>query len=1053
MHSWRTYCGVVILSICFTAQMMGQGTFGSISGRLADAVGATLPNVSVTLTNTGTGQETKVTTGSDGYYNFPDLLPGNYSLRAEREGFQTIAVPALTVQVEQALRNDITMQPGAVTTTVNVQAATALLQTDTSSTGQVITGKQILAMPLNGRQVYSLVLLAPGASENPGAQSQFSINGQRGNETSMLLDGVDTRMFQNGRPAFTPSVDAVEEFKVQQNSFSAAYGDGTAVVNVALKSGSNQFHGDAWEFLRNDVIAARNFFDTAQLPLVRNQFGGTAGGPIRQNRTFFFAYYEGLRTNSSTSQYADVPTPAQLQGNFNGSAQIYDPFSVNASTGARQPFPGNLIPANLVSQFAKAAAELYPTPNTTVPGFNYVTAVADTETADQVSGRVDHQLGTNDSLFGRFSWSRDHQVTGSPLPLSGSIIDTNGTQALFHETHIFAPTLLNQFAIGYTYGLYRQGTPLASTPLATQAFGLLNLKIPAFAQGMPILNVTGLTAMGTAINTPFGGLENQYLLQDDASWSHNRHQIRFGGEIRQYRPTMYDQATPNGNLSFNGQFSGQAGTTGNPTADFVLGTPYTATATELLESDGGTDLRWNHYAIYFQDDFHLSQKLTLNLGLRYDYDNPFREVHNAAQVWSPTEEQFLTPGQGIDGLIKPDRNNFAPRLGFAYSADPQTVIRGGFGVFYGFTRGEELSDYHLNPPFIAQETLNSNAVTPTLLPGTLFPLASTAITPTTSLFSVNHNLPANYTYEYNLAFQRQVTPSLSFQMAYVGSSSHKLIGRTLINQAHVDADPTHPTPIQSRRPFQGASDISITNSIDQANYNALQVTVEKRYSAGLSLLAAYGWVKALGIAEAGDQSSIGDAYVPRRVYYGPTPYDQPQRLTISTTYELPIGRSKLIGGSLDGLAEKVVGGWQIGGIGTFFEGEFTAPTTNISQNVGRVDRSYPNCTAVLNLSSGQRSVQQWFNTSATVGQPFGTFGNCRTGSIEIPGENNIDFSVVKNTRFHDRYNIEFRSEFFNALNHPSFGPPNVTLGAAAYGKISTTRVPSREIQLAGKFYW
>jgi hypothetical protein len=1052
MQRLQLYFTVVIFSICFTAQLMGQGTFGSISGRLTDTAGATLPNVSVTLTNTATGQATKVTTGPDGYYNFPDLLPGNYSLRAERDGFQTVAVPTLTVQVELALRNDITMQPGAVTTTVSVQAAAALLQTDTSSTGQVITGERIVQMPLNGRQVYSLVLLAPGASENPGAQSQFSINGQRGNETSMLLDGVDTRMFQNGRPAFTPSVDAVEEFKVQQNSFSSAYGDGTAVVNVALKSGSNQFHGDVWEFLRNDAIAAQNFFDTGQLPLVRNQFGGTAGGPIRQNRTFFFVYYEGLLTNASTSQYADVPTPAQLQGNFTGSAQIYNPFSLNPSTGARQPFPGNIIPANLVSQYAKAAAQLYPTPNTTVPGFNYVTAVSNTEDANQVSGRVDHQLGKDDSLFGRFSWSRDNQFTGSPLPLSGGIIDTNGTQALFHETHIFTPTILNQFAIGYTYGLYRQGTPLASTPLATQAFGLINLNIPAFAQGMPILNITGLTSMGTAINTPFGGLEDQYLLQDDVSWSLNRHQIKFGGEIRQYRPTMYDQATPNGNLSFNGQFSG-IGQTGNPTADFVLGTPYTATATELLESDGGTELRWNHYAVYFQDDFRLSPKLTLNMGLRYDYDNPFREVHNAAQVWSPTQEKFLTPGQDIDGLVKPDRNNFAPRLGFAYSPDSQTAFRGGFGVFFGFTRGEELSSgYHLNPPYIAQETLNSTAVTPSLLPGTLFPLASNTFTSTTSLFSVNHDLPANYTYEYNLAIQRQVTPSVSFQMAYVGSSSHKLIGRTLINQAHVDADPTHPTPIQSRRPFQGASDISITNSIDQANYNALQVTLEKRYSAGFSLLAAYGWAKALGIAEGGDQSSIGDAYVPRRVYYGPTPYNQPQRLTVSTTYELPFGRTKLIGGSLNGFADKLISGWQIGGIGTFFSGEFTAPTTNVSQNVGRVDRSYPNCTAVLNLSSG-RSIQRWFNTAATLGQPFGTFGNCRTGSIQIPGENNIDFSLVKNTRFHDRYNVEFRSEFFNVLNHPSFGPPNVTLGAAAYGKISTTRVPSREIQLAGKFYW
>lgn len=1056
MRSWLRYLSLIVFCICISGQLVGQGTSGSISGRLTDSSGGALPDASVTLTNTGTGEHKETRSGSDGYYNFAGLLPGNYSIRAGSKGFQTTVVPSLRLQVAQTLTNNIELKIGGVSTTVEVRAVAPLLQTETSGNGQVITGRRILQMPLNGRNVFNLVLLVPGASENPGAQSQFSINGQRGNETSMLIDGVDTRMFQNGQPAFSPSVDAVQEFKVQQNATSAVYGDGTAIVNVALRSGTNQFHGDAWEFLRNNAIAAQGYFDKSKQPLVRNQFGFTAGGPIRKNRTFFFGYYEGLRTNSSASQYADIPTPAQLQGDFSGSPQLYNPLDVDPVTGQRRPFPGNIIP---ISQFAIAAAKLYPQPNTAgISGFNYVTSVAHTETGNQASLRIDHQFNMKDSLFGSVIWSRDESVSGNPLPLSGTTSDVNGFQAVIHETHLFTATLLNQFTIGYTYGLNSQFNPRASTPLATQAFGLKNLNIPTVNQGMPLLNITGLTTIGSQANRPFGGLENQYLLQDDVSWSHNRHQIKFGGEIRQYRPTMYDQATPNGNLSFDGQFSGPIGKTGNPIADFVLGYPYTATATELGQSFGGLELRWTHFAGYFQDDFHVSPKLTLNLGIRYEYDQPFRAVHNDAKVWSPTQNQFLTPGakvNGIDGLVKPDRNNFAPRVGFAYSIDPyNTVIHGGFGVFYGFIRGLELSSgYHLNPPYLVQETLNSNAVTPTLLPGTLFPLASAAVTPTTSLFSVNHNLPDNYTYEYNLTLQRQMTPTLLLQVAYVGSSSHKLIGRTLINQAHVDADPTHPTPIQSRRPFPGAADISITNSIDQANYNALQVTAEKRYSSGFSLLAAYTWSKALGIAEAGDQSAIGNEYVSRRAYYGPTPYDQPQRLTISTTYELPFGHGKAIGGSLNPWASKAVSGWQIGGIGTFFKGEFTAPVSNISANVGRVDHNYPNCTGDLNLSSGRRSIQRWFNTAATVGQPFGTFGNCRTGSIEIPGEDNIDFSLIKNTPFHGRYNVEFRSEFFNVLNHPSFGPPNVQLGAAAYSKITSTRTGPRIIQLAAKFYW
>lgn len=1068
----RIWCFLLTLAMMgafFTGQLMAQGTFGSISGRITDSGGSVLPGVSVTLTNLGTGQKKNAVSGQDGYFHFPDLLPGNYSIRAERTGFKSLNVPALTVHVDQALRNDIVMPVGAVSTTVNVTAESPLLQTQTSSTGQVVTGKRILEMPLNGRNVFNLVLLVPGASENPGAQSQFSINGQRGNETSMLVDGVDTRMFQNGRPAFTPSVDAVAEFKVQENATSSAFGDGTAMVNVALRGGTNELHGDVWEFVRNDALAATGYFDKSKQPLVRNQYGITVGGPIWKNRTFFFAYYEGLGTHSTHSGYANVPTPAELAGDFTGSPQIYNPFDVDPATGKRQPFASNKIPSNMVSQFAQAAAKLYPTPvSTGITGFNYVAPADNGESANQASLRIDHEFSQSDSLFGTFIWSHDKLSNGSPLPLTGTFTAVNGTQITLHETHVFTAALVNQFALGYTYGRNVATGQQASTPLATQAFGLKNLKIPAVNQGMPQLNfgfqvLSGnggagapITQMGTPVNYPFGGLENQYLLQDNVSWTHNLHQIEFGGEVRQYRPTMYDQGTPNGNLSFDGQFTNQIGVptnVANAVADFVLGLPYTATATQLGESNGGVDLRWSHFALFFQDNYHISPKLTLNLGMRYDYDQPFREVHGKAQVWSPEQNKFLVPGTDIDGLVKPDRNNFAPRLGFAYTLTPRTVVRGGAGVFYGFVRGLELSSgYHLDPPYNVSVTVNSAPVTPTILPGTLFPLATAVPTPTTSLFSVDHNFPSNYTYEYNLTVEREFAHSISAQIGYVGSSSHKLTGRSLINQAHVDADPTHPTSIQSRRPFQGAADISITEAIDQANYNALQATVEKRSSSGLSLLAAYSWQKALGIAEGGDQSGIGNQYGPRHRYYGNLPYDQPQRLTVSTMYLLPFGHGQALAGSVRPLVDKIVSGWQVGGIGTFFKGEYTAANSNISVNVGRVDRNYPNCTGDPNLSSG-RSIRHWFNTAAFSPQPFGTFGNCSAGNIEIPGENNIDFALYKDTHFRERYNLQIRAEMFNALNHPSFGSPNVSLASPSFGVISSTRTAARVVQLAAKFYW
>ncbi len=613
------------------------------------------------------------------------------------------------------------------------------------------------------------------------------------------------------------------------------------------------------------------------------------------------------------------------------------------SSGHRTPYAGNQIPANEISKIGKAAAALYPAPNLTgVPGYNYVAAVSLPENANQYNIRLDHQIRASDMLYGRFSYSTDSTVSENfPLPYSGSSGAFKGVQVVLHETHIFSPNLLNEAALGYTFGLFSTQLLLADHDAATQDFGLANLKIPSFEYGAPLLSVQGYSAMGSPINIPAGGYENNYQLDDDLTWTRGAHSLRFGFEVRQYRPALYNQATPNGNLSFDGRFTG-ADTThlGNPVADLVLGAPYAATATQLITSNGLIVLRWNQWQGYVQDDWKATPKLTLNMGMRYVYEVPFREVHSQANVWDQGCNCFLTPGVNIDGLISPDRNNFAPRFGFAYSITPRTVVRGGTGVYYGFIRGLELSSgYGLNPPFLTSTTVNSSTTTPTLGPG-IFPVPSASVTPTSNIFSVSHNLPDNYTYQWNLTIQQQVTPTFAVQAAYVGSSAHKLIGRDLINQAHVDPNPAMPTSIISRRPFQGAADISITKAIDQANYNALQVTAEKRASHGVSVLAAYTWSKAMGIAEAGDQSAIGNEYVPRGRYYGPTVYDQPQRLTVSPVLELPFGRNKAYLNELPTVLDKLVSGCSATGIGTFFAGEFISPTSNVSANVGRVDRNF-----------------------------------------------------------------------------------------------------------------
>lgn len=1044
-----------MLPVLFVPAAVAQATLGSISGRIADQSAAAIPGVTVTLTNLATAQTKVATTSADGYYIFTSLQPGRYASRAEFAGFKSAVTPEIVLQLGQVLTQDLQMTVGEVSTTAEVTAEAPLVQRESAALGQVITSQQVVEMPLNGRNFLSLSLLIPGAAENPGAQSQFSINGQRGNQTSLLFDGLDSRMVQNGRPAVTPSVDAIQEFRIDQNSTSAAYGSGTAVINAALRSGTNQLHLVLWEFLRNNALDARGYFDTVQPSLRRNQFGFTVGGPIRRNQTFFFANYEGGRRRQSSTQYALIPTPAELSGNFAAAQTIYDPLTLNGNQ--RQAFPGNVIPANRLSQMGKAAAGLYPQPNLAgVTGFNYAGSSIAPEDADQVHIRIDHQINARTTLFGRFSRTNSDSLGYStPLPYSGTTGKNSGTQIVLNVNRIFTPALLNSLTMGYTYGNSVSKILLADRPISVTDFGLGNLKITGDTQGMPLLAVTGYAQMGSPINNPTGGRQDYYQLTDDVTWTRNRHNIKFGADFRQYRPSIYDQQTPNGSVSFDGRYTNQPGVakTGSAVADLVLGNPFSALVTQMVESNGICTMRWTHLAYYLQDDFKLTTRLTLNFGIRYEYDTPYRFIRNDAYVWSQSDGRFLIPGKDIARQYNPDRNNFAPRLGFAYSISPKMVIRGGAGVFYGFIRGLELQNAHANPPFLVNSTVNSGALSYTL-PAGVFNPPSRDVTATTNLFSANPDFRTNYNYEWNLTVQRQLAQSISLQVAYVGSSSHKLIGRSLINQARPDPASAAATPIQSRRPFTGAGDISITDSIDNANYHALQVTGEKRLGAGWNFLAAYTWSKALGIGEGNaDQSAIGNQYVSRHVYYGPTAFSQPQRFTLSSNYELPFGKAKRFASSSSPLVDKVIGGWSLSLIGTFFAGEFQTPTSNVSANVGRVDKNVPSCIANPNLPADQRSLQRWFDKNAIVAQPFGTFGNCGIGVVQVPGTDNIDLAVLKNIRIGEGIRVQLRGEAFNALNHPSFGGPGLTTGSASFGAISSTRTAMRSLQLGLKMYW
>ncbi len=545
-------------------------------------------------------------------------------------------------------------------------------------------------------------------------------------------------------------------------------------------------------------------------------------------------------------------------------------------------------------------------------------------------------------------------------------------------------------------------------------FGLLNLAPPSIAYGVPQLNVAGLTTLGANAFQPQGPRENIYTLADDFTWIRGKQTLKFGFDGRSYRPASKIQASPNGIFTFSNQFTSQPGVTGtgNGVADLLLGLPVNVRATQLAESNGWVSLKYNYYGFYAQDEIRFSPKLTLNLGLRYEYQDPYKERYGDLGVFSLATTSFRLTKSDHSAINDADTNNFAPRVGIAYSLNSKTVIRSGFGVFFGEPRGNEFSSFQLSPPFVLDTTIVSAALVPDLI-GRAFPPAQVRdangnilVTPNTNIFSIDPSgFPTNYTYQWNLNVQRQFLHNWMLEAGYLGNGAHKLTGRVLANQAAPDVDPLHPTPIASRRPNPNVGDVSYVSAIDNSNYNALEVKLNKRFGSGLSIIGAYTYSKAMGIGGNlfGDQSRQQDRRN-RIQEYAPLDFNQTHRFTLAWIYELPFGRGKPIGSNWNGVVNSVAGGWSIQGAITMHTGFPLSPASNTSVNVGRTDANRPNRICNGNLPSDQRSITRWFDTSCFPDHPFGVFGNSGNNIIIGPGVNNTDLTLMKNTT--DRLWIE-----------------------------------------------
>lgn len=1033
---------------------MAQVDTGAISGVVTDSSGAMVPGAHVTIRRLETNVSSALVTNGSGFYSAPALRPGHYEISVVQTGFQTQKRTGIELRVQDRLELNFKLPVGATTTEMTVTAAAPLLESETSSLGQVVQEKTITDLPLNGRNFIQLATLTAGTlpSTRTPERDNFISNGARAVQNSYLLDGIDNKnrilgFDKSSAQIIQPVIDAIEEFKVQTSTFSAEFGQAAGgVVNVTMKSGTNSFHGDLFEFLRNSALDATPYFQPSGKPLfIQNQFGATFGGPILRNRTFFFGSWQSSREVNAAPQIASVPTADERQGIF--PSAVTDP-------AAKAPFPNNTIPMSRWDSVAQNLLALYPLPN--LPGNvrNYYYNPKESVSSDAYNLRVDHHFGSRDYMFGRISqsWGENFLPTTMPQPANQQgVIDLTQRQIMFSDTHTVSPNKVNEFRLGFVYTLNNQDV---LGPRLFDQFGIKGALDEPRIKGLPSFSITGFSTLGTtgpgSVPIPATGSGNfpvqksgkAWQLLDNFSWVHDRHTIKFGIDFE--RSTLFAYATNSARpgFTFNGTY------TGSGLADFLLGDVFQAT-TSQQQLD--TILQYV-YNGYFEDDWKATSKLTLNVGMRYEVPMPFFEAHNNQSNFvldsGPCHLQLITVAQAGQcdigpALTRADYNNFAPRLGLAYQATGKTVIRSGFGIFYG--RDETLGIARRlpnNPPFVTSATFTGNQSSPSLQLEDGFPAnALSFASGSTNVNSFPFDFATPYVVQWNLNVQHQLGEFVA-QVGYTGSEAHKLPIVAKVNQPYPGTG-----SVNSRRPYQGIGNIFFYSPQDNSTYHALIAKLERRFARGFSLLASYTYGHSIdGGGNQNDQRDpVAQDVRNLRAQKGSSNFDVRHRFVVSGLYQLPFGKS-------GGFASALVRNWQLSGIFSAQTGQpFTA--TLSTDPTATATTARPDRIADGNLPSDQRDPTHWFDTDAFVVPACRCFGNSGRDILRAPGFVGLDLGVARSFLFGERFRLEFRAESFNLLNHPNFGLPNSTIGAPAVGIIGDVVNPERQNQLAMKFYF
>lgn len=1075
------------------AQIQSTGT---ISGHITDPSGAAVANATVHITNTGTGVVNSTKTNGAGFYSVNLLKPGVYSVTVSAPGFNTAVRPNLTLEVTQVLAVDVKLQVGNVHQTVTVSGGTPVLQTQTAGLGNVISRTPVIQLPLNGRNFSQLALLVPGTNggEVGGVRSSGNgneslrnganivANGARATFNTYLINGLNDNDQLVGTIKVFPNLEDIQEFRVQIGNYDASFMGGGAVVNVTTASGSNQFHGSAFEFLRNSALDTRQYFDKPGSipPFKQNQFGFSIGGPIRKNKMFFFGDYQGLRINQSFTGILSEPTAALRGGDFSAfPAVIYDPDTYDAATNTRQPFSGNIIPSNRINPIAQNLLAVMPLPN--LPGEVSNLRLNDLQTSvqNQFDIRIDDVLSSKDSMFGQYTKGTS-LVTNPNIPLmlggklnplafaapSSFALRPNSDpsqQATLQETHIFSPTLTNHFAFGYTREALHVVT-LDAGNNTSEKLGLTGSNTPGQGDGLASLSITGFSGYSSGF-IPEIIPQNTFEFSDTITKVHSSHVIDMGVDILHNQFGFLQVPALNGALSWSGNYSNNPASpkgTGSGFADFLLGLPSSSNKTVIPL--GPPVLSYNEIGAFIQDNWRITNRLTLTPGVRYDlFTNPV-ERKNRQSNFIPGPAGFFgqnnpggtvaLAGQGgvSSGILNTQSKNFSPRIGIAYRLGGKTVLRAAYGLFYFDEQGTGGSArLFLNYPDVTSNAVNCPSTAPCLNTSNGIPnTAATGALPLVVYQPINN--PASNVEQWNLTVQRELTSSLAATVSYVGTHGDHLAIAYNPNTAYPG-----PGPVTPRQPYPQFSSISAWVPVGISNYNALQLSAEKRMGHGLYFISAYTYSRSLDEGAGGNSSnseSRANLQNPRdiRANYGLSDFNFSQRFTFSDVYQLPFGHGRAFLSNAHGIVDEVLGGWEQTAILTLQSGVPFSLTMGTSiANTGTFTR--PNRVCNGNLSSSQQSLHRWYDTSCFVSPPAFQFGNTGRNILIGPGLKDLDFGLSKDFPIHDRLGMQFRMEAFNLPNHPNFGVPGTSIGTPSAGTITKQVVNARELQFAVRFHW